>query len=538
MTPSKITKAVLEVANLPDPDGATTQPTDADPWTPNGARTPPLDLDQLASLTKISRLRRSCIRAIAHNTVGLGFDFGIRDGHEEDVSDLAEEARAARAYLDRLSRKDTMLRRPNFTKQITTVVWDKYEVGNGYLEVARNRVTGRVSGLFHAPGKRVRRRQDRDGWVVLTTAGGGMSDGVRYYDFGSKVAYDDDGQPTNKLADGASRWNVNELLPFQLYTSESRDYGLPPDAQLATDYLGDKLAGDTNVAFFGSSGVPPTVIFVQGEETEEGETVKIEVPPRFIEQVAGALRGGPPSGGRSRVAIIGVPAGFQAQVENLAVTSERDMGFIAYRADNRRATLGAFQISPVFVADIDDAGKYTAETERGITKEQVFDPEQQDSGETVDRLIAELFPHLQLNFRELAIKDDVARRESANDLADRGRITNKELRAAHGYDPLPEAEDGADPIPGQVPSGWNEELVVARSVPPRDGAPPSGETGRQELAKRSLADGIRDTWDEAVADAMDAVHELNPDAELRPMVVTKEAGGRIVVAPYSGNGTR
>jgi capsid portal protein len=526
-----IQKVQLAVAGVGlDVSGESTQAeaqAGGDPWTPDGAVQPPLSLDSLAGLTKVSRMRRSCIAAVAHNTVGLGYELKVKEGHEDEIDgDPTEYAREARAALGALSQRDRMLKRPSFTKQQTTVSWDKYEVGNGYLEVARNRLTGKISGLFHAPGKRLRRLKDRTGWVMLNRAGGSIpGDGIRFYDFGEKVAYDDDGAPQPRVARNGLRWETNEIIPFQLYTSESRDYGLPPDAQLSGDYLGDKLAGDTNISFFGSSGVPPTVIFVHGEETEKGQVTQIEVDPRFVAQVQDALRGGPNA--RGRVAIIGVPSGFQAQVENLAVTSERDMGFIAYRGDNRRASLAAYRLSPVFVADIEDAGKYTAEVERAITKEQVFDPEQQDVEAILNgTIVAELFPHLEIVFDELAIKGDEAVRESANDAADRGVITRREYRTAHGYGPLPEADAGAEPQAGEVPHGWNDELVPLRAPgPARPGetpATPAAEPGLIAKGVPSLDEAIREDFDAAIDEALREVHEKFPDVATAPIVVEKD----------------
>lgn len=533
----EIAKVQLAVAGVDlDVSGESTQVEaqgGADPWTPDGAIQPPLSLDSLAGLTKVARLRRSCIAAVAHNTVGLGYELKVRDGHEDDLEgDPGEVAREARAALEALASRDAMLKRPSFTKQLTTVSWDKYEVGNGYVEVARNKVTGKISGLFHVPGKRVRRMQDRSGWVMLDRANGSIpGDGVRFYDFGQKVNYDDAGNPTASLQGTGKRWAVNEIIPFQLYTSESREYGLPPDAQLAGDYLGDKLAGDTNISFFGSSGVPPTVIFVRGKETTRGEVVQIEVDPRFVAQVQDALRGGANS--RGRVAIIGVPAGFEAQVENLAALSERDMGFIAYRSDNRRATLAAYRISPVFVADIEDAGKYTAEVERAITKEQVFDPEQQDVQAIINgSIVAELFPHLEVVFEELAIKGDEAVRESANDAADRGVVTRREYRTAHGYGPLPEADAGAEPQAGEVPHGWNDEVMQVRAAAPvRPGGTPAAPAAEPGLiGKADLEGAIRADFDAAVDDALRELHRAYPDLATTPIVVEKN-GDEVTVKP-------
>jgi hypothetical protein len=203
------------------------------------------------------------------------------------------------------------------------------------------------------------------------------------------------------------------------------------------------------------------------------------------------------------------------------------MGFIAYRGDNRRASLAAYRLSPVFVADIEDAGKYTAEVERAITKEQVFDPEQQDVEAILNgTIVAELFPHLEIVFDELAIKGDEAVRESANDAADRGVITRREYRTAHGYGPLPEADAGAEPQAGEVPHGWNDELVPLRAPgPARPGetpATPAAEPGLIAKGVPSLDEAIREDFDAAIDEALREVHEKFPDVATAPIVVEKD----------------
>lgn len=506
-------------------------------WTPEDAIEPPEDLEKLARLTTISPIRRSCIAAIVQNTVGLGVRIAPREGHEEEGAE--DDPTKAMATLDALARQDQRSRRPNFTQLMARVKWDEQEVGNGYLEISRNRVDGKIDGLFHAPGKRVRRRQGRDGWIIGPRKGP-ASERTFFYDFGDKVTYAN-GEPTGKLARQGRKWDVNELIAFQLYTSESRDYGLPPDLQLAWDYLGDKLAAESNLGFFDSSGVPPTLIFVQGEaQNDEGDTVRFEVSQATVEKIADTVRTSGPS--RKRVALVPVPPGTRTDKHDLAVLSERDMGFVNYRSDNRRRTLGAWRLSPVFVADIEDAGRYTAEVERAITKEQVFDPEQERWQDMLsETLLRDLgFGHLQLEFVDIAIDSDAARRDSATSAAEVGVITQGEYRQAHGLPPLSEAEEGTEPEPGQVPFGWNNALV--QPTPPRLAAQLPGQAPAQpqeEVEKESLQGELerelREDFSGAIEDALGRVARLaGEEFELAPVVIEKD-GSRIVVTPQNGD---
>jgi hypothetical protein len=99
--------------------------------------------------------------------------------------------------------------------------------------------------------------------------------------------------------------------------------------------------------------------------------------------------------------------------------------------------------------------------ERAITLEQVFDPEQERYEERLhDTLLTDLgYGDLTITFKRLAVENDAAKRDSADKLAEKKVITRRELREAHGRGPLPEAEEGAEPKKGQVPYGWNDEIV-------------------------------------------------------------------------------
>lgn len=443
------------------PEGTSAQPPDSvDRWTPDHALKPPADLDQLAHVTQVARTRRSCIEVMVLNTVGRGYRIVAREGFEEEATE--DEIADLERLFDKLARRDKRLMRPSFPRLLSAAKWDEEEVGNGYLEVSRSKLTGQVDGLFHAPGKRVRRRQDQDGWVV-GAKNAPTSERIEFYDFGDKVKYDGEGKPTSTLKDSGRRWDRNELIPFRIYTSESRDYGLPRDAHLAIDYLGDRNAAESNVSFFGSSGVPPTVIFVKRPLPKDGEQgVDVVIDPSIPQKIVDTLNAD--KGNQHRVAVVPLNEGEEVDSVDLATLSERDMGFIEFRKDNRRATHGAFRLSPIFTADIEDTNYSTAAVERKLTKEQTFDPEQ-DRWEDIlsESLLRDMgYPHLKFVLEEIDVTDDKAQRESADALADREAITNGEYRKAHGQEPMPEAEADKEPEPGEVEFGWNGMLVSVR----------------------------------------------------------------------------
>ena len=470
-------EVVLKAATveLSATSGESTQPRLVDEWrTPKDCIEPPESLTALQKLTAISPGRRPSLEAMALNTVGLGYTLSVKTGHEREVEDRAAVIAQATRALERCARRDVVLDAGSLTTLLKAVKYDEEEVGNGAMEVSRDRRTGKIDGLYHVPSIRVRRRKDRSGYLLLPPSGD-EAKAVPFYNFGEKVKYNASEQPMNTLLPGR-RWAINELIVFRVYTSESRDYGLPRDASLSLDYLADKFAAENNVSFFDSSGTPPTIVFVQGEEKRDGSKLTFAVPASTADAIADTLAS---DGGRKkRVAVIPVPPGTATKEVKLGETSDRDMGFIQFRADNAARQATSFRLQPIFLS-MNTEGRYDAEVQRAITLEQVFDPEQSRYERVMDEILVDLgYPLLTLNFTKLAVESNAQRRESTERGAEVGAVTNREFRDAHGFPPMPEADPSetpiewrgqewksAEPEPGQVPFGWNDSLMSPLGKP-------------------------------------------------------------------------
>lgn len=495
------------IAGLSLAGTSTQKPDDTDPVTPDFAIEPPLSLDALAKLSQISSTRSSIIDALARNTVGLGFTIEVASGHEKEVADPREEEDEVTNILEALASRDTRMDAPSFTEMMVAVKTDEEEVGWGFLEVSRSKLTGRIDGLFHVPGKHMRRRRERDGYVLLNPLD--QHKNTDFYNFGEKVEYEDDGEPTPKLQKGKG-WGRNEVICFKLYTSESRDYGLPRDVALALEYAGDKLAAEYNVSFFDAGGTPPTVLFVHSEADEQGARVSFKVPQATVQRISNTIKSD--TGHRDRVAIIPLPPNSRVDHVKLGEVSERDMGFIKYRLDNTARMLSAFRMQPIFIG-LQGEGRYDAEVQRAITLEQLFDPEQ-------DRYEARLrytvmkdlgYSHLNLKFKRMAVESDSARRESASRLAEAAAITLREYRAAHGWGPLPEAAEGEKPEPGQYPAGINDRLV-------NTGVPRGAENRNTESDQRGLRPDVGERTQRSTDNELEIQREKQKE---RPVITVR-----------------
>lgn len=481
-------------------DGKSTQKPYDEVETPEKAIEPPVSLEALAKLSTISGIRSSVIDAIARNTVGLGYGVEVAPGKEEEVGDPRDTIHEISTVLEALSRQDNRLDAPGFTELMMAVKTDEEEVGWGFLEISRSLLTGRIDGLFHVPGKLMRRLKDRTGYVLLDPNGEKNTD---FYNFGDKMEYNKTtGEPTGQLAKGKG-WNKNEVVCFRLYTSESRDYGMPRDVALALEYAGDKLAAEYNVSFFDAGGTPPTVLFVSAGESEMG-SVKFRVPQETTARIANTIKSD--GGHRDRVAIIPLPSGSKVEKVTLGEVSDRDMGFVQYRKDNAERILSAFRIQPIFIG-LGSDGRYDAEVQRALTLEQLFDPEQDRYEQRLrDTVLRDLgYGDFALRFKRMAVESDQAKRDSATKMGEAGAITRREYRAAFGYGPLPEAAKGQDPGPGQVEHGWNDEIVSTKL--------PAGAENRSITDNRGLKPDVgsreqRSTDNELEAQRQKATSEL------------------------------
>lgn len=416
-------------------------------WTPDDTFEPPEDLHALARLTDNSSIRETCIGAIARNTVGLGWDVDVWEGQQASPERRAE----CRQLVDALARRDRILDRPSFSSLMYAAKWDEEETGNGAIEVSRNRNTGKIDGLYHAPGAKVRRKRDLTGYVIGPKADAGINvDRREFSNFGEKVEYDSKGQPQRRLAKGAS-WSRNELIVFRRYTSASRHYGLPRDVALAFEYAAARFLNEWTASFFEGSGTPPTIVFVAGKEGKDGQRVHFTVPEATVRRIQQAVKSDSKPG--ARVAIIPVPPGTEVKDVQLAQKSaDKDLTFEAWRKLHEHHVGAGFDLMPIFYGNAEDGGRYTAEVQRAFTLEETFDPDQREHEDRIyNSLFTDLgFTELRMVFKRLAVEGDAVKREAAVAMAEAGGITVREFRAAHGYGPLDEAIHG---------EGANERIV-------------------------------------------------------------------------------
>lgn len=475
---AKDSEGVVELRAVEmDPGAGSSTQSDEDIWTPQDTIEPPENLPLLSRLTRNSQIRATCIDVLSKNTTGLGWDVQTWPGHDGQVD--KDRIKEARHQLDALARRDRRLDRPGFSDLMSAVDHDLEEFGNGDIEVSRNRRTGQIDGLYHLPGQFVRRRKERDGWVMGQNPELVNGDPTRtdYYNFGEKVNYSSDGTPQPNLQTPQKGWKRNEVIALRHYTSESRDYGLPRDIGLVTDYAAYKYVLEWTQSFFSNSGTPPTVLFVQGAEHKDGTRVHFKVDASVVRRIKQSLQTDSQAKGR-KVVVVPVPPGTNVHAESLSQLSERDITFGDFKKDHRNVVGSAFGLQPLFYGSTDDSGRYTAEVQRALCLEETFDPAQRYVEDRLwTTLMADLgYSEFRILFKRLAVEADAAKREAAQNGATVGAITVGEWRQANGYGPLPWDGDADDPENpnNKLFTPTAEFAVIGRQQGQQPGAGPQG----------------------------------------------------------------
>ena len=369
------------------------------------------------------------VNTIASAVCGRGFE--VVGGLPE------EEANAAKGEVEQLSQEET------FMEVLKQLVIDLNLLGNGYLEVARDR-RDRPAAVYWVPATQMQRKRDMSGYVQSAS--------------GKTVEFNNYTPDPDRRAElrRAGRWRqgANEILHFRLPNPNSRYYGLPPTYTVAKDILSDAACKDSNMAFLQNGLCPDYAVLVKGGTVSE-ETVKM-----LKEYLRDAHTGPSKHHGFLLLEAVAGPGGERVEIELVPIQRHGDMQFVKYRQSNIEAKVRAFRV-PMSKAGINQYGRLGEASSLGedhTFKYQVIEPQQTMIEHAMTRMLQRDMGYESAEFRflELDIKDESETARTAALLAGGAPIlTVNEARAMMGLPPV----EGGDKLPDGGLGGENGRRV-------------------------------------------------------------------------------
>ena len=216
----------------------------------------PYEYSALVELQENCSYFDSCVRTIAEDVVGAGWELVPREEGGEKVSD-AERSLCMTLFDDTNSEGDT------FDETLQRLIIDWGMFGQFALEVGReNKI---ANGLFHMQAHSIFIHKDREKFAQK------LHDKKRWFKlFGLEEDIDGEtGEPTTdpeKIA--------HEIIYHRNYSLRSAFYGQPPILPAIGAVVGSINVRNYNLAFFENYGVPAALVTLEGE-WEEGTCKQI-----------------------------------------------------------------------------------------------------------------------------------------------------------------------------------------------------------------------------------------------------------------------
>lgn len=329
----------------------------------------PYDQKVLASLTEMNQRLKSCVHAVATNSVKLGLRIDTYMHPHVRVSDFDEEE--AIAYKEQRIKLIRWLNtiaedEQDFIDVMYEFVLKWQELGECFLEVVED-ASGRVSKVLLADPTQI--------WV------GVKKDRYIQMQRGKKVYFRkffDDGEPrSSKTFLPVSEVEVpfseqaTKLIHIREANSLSGVYGIPKHTPSAPAILGGRSADERNKTFFDNDAVPRMAITISGGSLADDT---VEDCKEFFDQTRGVQNA-------HRCLILEVtnmnsnqPDWKPPEVKfwPLTVGKTDDASFLKYRAFVDEVIREAFRVANIFLGTAGDINRAAAFTLREMTVNLVF----------------------------------------------------------------------------------------------------------------------------------------------------------------------
>lgn len=397
---------------------------------------PPYNLDMLAQLYETNSSHNAAVTMKAINIVGLGYRWIenaktrllVEDAQEKSPDSLAKMMRALKEEKIVLDETLEGLNNDYEFNEIMVDIWTDVEaLGNGYLEIGRNR-NGIIGYIGHIPGQTMRVRASRDGFIQL------VSDKYTFFkNFGATDV-------ANPLKNDN---NPNEIIHFKKYSPNNTYYGTPDIIPALPAVLGDKLARQYNIDFFENKSIPRYAFILKGAKlSQAAEQTLLNY---FRNELKGKNHG---------TLYIPLPAGLGQNVEAEFKALEvgiQQASFIDYIVENRQEILMVHRVPPGKVGVFNNMNLAVSRDADKTFKEQVCEPEQRKVENKINKVFSEFTDKFKIQFLESDIIDADIKSRIHDRYARIQAMLPNEIREQIG---LPTTPTGNDMLPFK--SGPNE----------------------------------------------------------------------------------
>ena len=221
---------------------------------------PPYNQIYLGKLYEQSSYQYAAVNAKVANVVGLGYRFEESTKMKHKLQDTKEKKK-----LDKMRKKlavlkdeleellNSMNEEELFIETLKRAYSDYQTIGNGYLEIGRNR-NGTIGYIGHVPAAYVRVRLARDGFVQILG-----KDAVFFRNFGDTETADPIG----------SQAQPNELIHLRNYSPSSTYYGVPDIVSASSAVAGNEYSTRFNLDFFEYRAAPRYMIVSKGAKLSD-----------------------------------------------------------------------------------------------------------------------------------------------------------------------------------------------------------------------------------------------------------------------------
>jgi PBSX family phage portal protein len=432
---------------------------------------PQNNFETLAQLYEVSAPHHAAVDAKVANIVGLGYRFVNTPATRRKLEAMSKNEKKLRAAHNKLDEQREELEKKiegwneedTFTETLRKV-WTDYEtMGNGYLEIGRNK-DGSIGYLGHIPAQTMRVRRKRDGFVQMT--------GFKVQFFAHYGAGLDDNKKPQRIPNPIGGGAPNEVIHLKKYSPTSGYYGVPDIVAAADAIAGNKFASGFNLDYFENKAVPRYAIILKGATL--GQNAESALLSFFETGLKGQ---------NHRSVYIPLPADTAENKVELKLeaieTGVQDASFGNYRKANLNDILMVHRVPVTKISVGEGASLAVAKDADKTFKEQVCEPEQNNfERKVINKLISELSDALELKLNEMSLTDENTQSQIDERYLKQGVILPNEVRANKGLGGIEGGNERVDPNAKAKQDAMNAEVTrqrdSVRSANRTDSAPGGG----------------------------------------------------------------